>query len=452
MSPAVDEPGGGTRRLLVALALASALSPLNSTMIAVALPTIGADLPAELTTLTHWLVTSYLLVAIVAQSPAGKLGDLLGHGRMLHAGQLATALGAVGGLLARNLAMLTGARVLMAVGGALMVPSAMALVRSQLPRGARGHAFGAFGAMMALAAALGPTLGGEIVARFGWRAIFLANVPPLALSVLLATGCAKADRRAAGRPTFDLAGTALLGVGLTLVIVGLQLLGVAGAILGALGLVTLAGFRRWERRAREPVIDLTLLSRRAFFAGSAICALQNLALYGLLFQLPFLFALAFDADSADTGRLMLALMAMLVVFSPLSGLCTRRVGARATVLVGSLVATAGLAWLALGSLESAAEVIPPLLVLGTGLGLTNAPSQTAALDAVEAERSGMAAGLMSTMRYLGGVAGIAALGIVLGTGPGATLARHRVTMLVFAAALVASAAASLALPRRERRS
>jgi EmrB/QacA subfamily drug resistance transporter len=441
-------PGRTPPRLLVALALASALAPLNSTMIAVALPAIGSDLSADIATLTQWLVTSYLLVAIVAQSPAGKLGDRFGHGRMLYAGQLGLALGAVTGLLAHSVEALACARVLMALGGAVMVPSAMALVRSRLAEHQRGHAFGAFAAVIALAAGIGPTLGGELVVRLGWRAIFVAGAAPLAVVAVLAAGTTRGEARPSSRPTFDLAGSLLLGLGLTLAMIGIQIHRAAGAALAALGVVTLLGFVRWERRARDPVIALSLLRCRPLVAGSAVIALQNLAFYGLLFQLPFLFARIFGASSAETGRSLLALMAMVILVSPVSGWISQRIGPRATVLIGAVLGLAGVCWLAFGPAARLGAVLPPLAVFGIGLGLSSAPSQAAAMNAVGEHQGGMAAGLMTTLRYVGGVCGVAVLGLVLGAGADATLSRHRAAMVIFAAALALSALASLGLPRR----
>ena len=152
---------------LLAAALAAALMPLNSTMIAVALPDISAEFDADPAVVTQALVTSYLVAAIVLQSPAGKLGDRLGHARMVVSGQVLVGAGALLGFLAPSLVSLTVARVLMAAGGAVLVPATVALLRHTLPPERRGRAFGAFGAVMALAAALGPLLGGALVDAFG---------------------------------------------------------------------------------------------------------------------------------------------------------------------------------------------------------------------------------------------------------------------------------------------
>src|SRR5688500_8834370 len=181
----VSETVPATRRgvRLVAASLAATLMPLNSTMVAVALPDISDEFARDPALVTQGLFTSYLIASVVLQSPAGKLGDRVGHVRMVVAGQALVAAGALLGYLAPELWVLIVARVTMAAGGAALVPSAVALLRHDLPAERRGRAFGAFGGMMALSAALGPVVGGELVEAFGWRSLFAMNLPILAVSV-----------------------------------------------------------------------------------------------------------------------------------------------------------------------------------------------------------------------------------------------------------------------------
>ena len=434
----------------MALGLTTLLVPLNSTMIAVALPTIGHEFGAGLGTLSQWLVTSYLLVGIVLQSPGGKLGDLWGHRRVLAVGQVMFALGALSGFFARHVAMLALARMLMAAAGAVITPSAMALLRNGLPVDRRARAFGMFGALMSLAAALGPMLGGELVSRLGWSFIFLVNVPLLLLSVLMTRGGPPTEPAHAQRPAFDVIGSVLLGLGLGLIVVGTKSHGAWSVGLPAVGLVLLGVMYRWERKQSHPVIDFQLFRSRPFTAGSAIIALQNLAMYGLLFQLPYLFTQRFGEDTGRTGRTMLAMMVMMTVGTPLGGRLSEKLGARTTAVTGALLGLAGMTLLGVRTVDSPNEAILPLMLLGFGLSLGNAPSQAAAMSGVDRARSGMAAGVMSTTRYLGGVVGIAVLGGLLTQGAAAATERqHHSAMAVFGVALALSAVAALALPRRE---
>src|SRR5262249_24984681 len=150
--------------------------------------------------------------------------------------------------------------------------------------------FGLFGACMGLAAAIGPLVGGEVTQRFGWRAVFAVNLPVIVVSLLLV----KMSRGIYTRPvtdrlSFDWPGSALLAMGLTVTIVALRTSGSAAWLVGAAGAVLLIVFPLWERRAASPVIDFSLLKRGAFLGGTLIIALQNMAMYPLLFQLPVFF-------------------------------------------------------------------------------------------------------------------------------------------------------------------
>lgn len=447
---ATSADGAGTTRILVSLALASALAPLNSTMLSVALPAVSAEVSAGAATLTLWLVTSYVLVGIVSQSPGGKLGDLFGHRNALRAGQSIVAVGAVLGFVAPGLPLLVLARILMAIGGALITPAAMALVRSSLPAEQQPRAFGVLGAASGLAAALGPFVGGELVGLFGWRTLFLVNAVPLGLSAVLAE---RARRWSAPvpRPKLDGIGSLLLASGLTMLVGATRAPRPFGAILVVLSAVVLLAFSRWERRVAEPVVDLGLFRSRPFLGGSLVIALQNLAVYGLLFDLPFLLSGPLHATAADTGRTLLPLMATVVVFAASSGLVSARVGARTTVAAGAILAVVGMSGVAFLHHERPRDLLASLVVLGAGVGLSTSPCQAAAMSVIDAPRSGMAAALLSTSRYLGGVVGIALLGLVMPDAGMPALAQHRSAIALFAVALGLSAAFSMWLPNTKLR-
>lgn len=433
-----------TARELTALALSIALVPLNSTMLAVALPSIGDDIGVPPAALTQWLVTGYLLVAIMLQSPAGKLADSIGHRRALMLGQVIFATGAILGYLSPGLSGLVVARGLLAAGGAVMVPSAMATLRTRLPAARRGQAFGAFGAVMGLAAAIGPIVGGELAAHLGWRSLFSVNAPPIVLAALL--GLSHRGRVEARKPfRADLVGSLLLAGGLA-VLVFASRAKAHGLALAGTGVVALTLFVLWERRIADPVVDLSLFARPVFSASTAIIALQNLAMYALLMALPIVLTRAFHVGSAEVGRTLVAMTLAMVVASLAGGRIADRVGARLTAAIGASVAALGMLAAATVPLASARDLLVPLSLLGLGLGLTTPSAQAAGLDAVPPERSGMAAGVSSTMRYLGGVVGVAIVSGLLATGE--PVARYRLAAFVFTGVLVLALGATLLLPSR----
>lgn len=423
--------------------------PLNSTMIAVAVPSIAEELDHRPATVTQALVATYLIAAIALQSPGGKLGDRLGHWRVFAFGQAVIAAGAVLGYLAPTLELLAASRILIAGGGALVVPATVALLRVGLPPERRGRAFGTFGAVMALAAALGPILGGVLVDAFGWEAVFLANLPVLAVSALLV---ATVQHAAVPSTTaaFDWVGSALLTAGLVLAVLGAQQTDAGALPLLAGGAVALIAFGWWERRVPDPVVAFDLFRSAPFTFGTLLIGLQNLVMYALLFELPLVLESLFDSSARETGQSLIFLMVAMVLMSLVAGRLTDRFGARPLATTGSLLCLAGITVLLATDLDSAGEVRLPLVLLGLGIGLTSPAAQTASLSAIDASRSGMAAGVSSTMRYLGGVAGIALLGrlLDLDDSRAQVLAEHETVLSVFAGALVLGLGCALALPGR----
>ena len=435
-------------RGLVGALLTASLMPLNSTMVAVAVPSIARTVGHGPAAVTQALVATYLIAAIALQSPGGKLGDRLGHWRVLMFGQAAVGAGAILGFFATNLATLAGARILMATGGALAVPATLALLRVSLPAERRGRAFGTFGAVMAMAAALGPIVGGILVDAFGWEAVFVANVPVLALAALLIASTERVrDAGPAGR--FDTLGSALLTASLVLIVLAAQRTGALALPLLAGAVVMFVAFARHERRVEDPVVAFDLFASSSFTAGTLLICLQNLVMYALLFEVPLVLEARFDLGARETGQLLIWLMVARVITSLAAGRLTERLGPRSLAVTGSLICLSGLVVLRVVELSAPGQVRLPLALLGVGLGLCGPAAQTASLSAVARARSGMAAGVSSTMRYLGGVAGIAFLGRALdlhGTRAAVLVEHHHVTD-VFLGVLVLGLVCAIALPR-----
>jgi EmrB/QacA subfamily drug resistance transporter len=413
------QPGHTAERgVVITIMLASMLVPLNSTMIAVALPGIIADLHVDASS-AGWLVTTYLIVMATLQPVAGKSGDHLGRRRLMLAGLAGFGVATVGAACAPNLAVLIACRTLQGIAGALTVPNGTALLREAIPEARRAQSAGLVGAGISLAAAIGPPVGGLIAALAGWRAIFMVNVVLIVPALVLGRGTLPTRASAQQRHPFDVAGAALLSA----LLVGTSALLMAGghgfggsALPGGAALMSALGWLlHHEARHADPVLQLRLFRNRAFAAATGAIALSNFAMYVTLLALPVWLAQQAHWGSARIGVLLTALSAMSVLTAPAGGRLAQRYGRRWPTVAGLAVFALGLAlltpflrYVGTGSLTTAI-VAGGLTLAGAGLGLSSAGLQVSAIEAVAGHAAGVAAGLFSTGRYFGSIVGASIL-------------------------------------------
>jgi EmrB/QacA subfamily drug resistance transporter len=459
VEPVEDErPGEESGRLLTAAMLGVAsgaiLVPLNSTMLAVGLPSVMSTFgvpPDSVAT----LVTVYLGAVAVTVPISGSIGDRFGHRRTFLVGVGGFGLASLGAALAPAFGLLIVARVLQAVSGALVSTSSIALVRALAPPSRRGAAFGLFDMLVSTSAAAGPLVGGLIVGAFDWRAMFLLAAP-IALIATVAVALrpdpvALSRGRGERHPPrpIDVPGLAVLAVLLVALLVALR-----GGRDGPIALaaviavlVLLVVFVRMELRTRHPAIDPRLFASRGFTAAVVGVFSATIVLHGTLVLAPLLVEVLQRQGPETTGVVLLGISALGAIAAPFGGRLSDRLGRRVPAVVGTLVALAGLAALWQVSTVASALGLGLLLALvGAGMGLAGSPRQAAALDAVSPDRVGMAAGTYYTGRYLGGVVGASLAGAVLGgvvTAEGVTLGFG--LMALVGIAMVAS---SLGLPSR----
>lgn len=437
--------GGG--RAAAGLCLAAALVPLNSTMIAVALLDVEGDLGVSVGAVT-WLVSGYLVVMALAQPMGGRIGDALGHRRTFLAGLGAFLAASALAAVAPWFAALVVLRMSQALFGGLMGPSALALLREIVPAERRGRLFGWFGTVMGLAAAVGPVLGGALVATLGWRAIFLVNLPvgAVALSMSLRALPHDGPRPSVRGMSFDLPGavafTAFVGA-----IVAALFLAVDGVNrwlpAAAAAVVLLAVFIRVERRAREPFVALSLFSRRPYVGATATVLLHNLVMYSLLLIIPILAERELGLGPSGAGLLIGAMTGAMMVASPVGGHLSDRLGRRAPVLIGSaiaVVATVGLVLIA--DAPGVAGTAAFVALAGIGVGLAGASLQTTAVESAPVAMVGVASGVFMTVRYTGGIAAAGLAAAVASSGA------FRTGFVVLAAAAVVSMLSAGALSTR----
>lgn len=409
------------RGVLAAVTLGAILAPLNSTMIAVALPRVVDDFDSSVGT-AGWLVTSYLLALAVVQPVAGKLGDRYGRRPFVIGGLAAFGLASVGAALAPTLPLLIAFRVAQAISGAVVFPNGAGLVRELVPGERRAAAFGLVGAALSFAAALGPPIGGLLVAAGSWRAIFLLNIPFVAAALLLAWRTIPTGGRTAAATPFDWFGSTLFTLvlgGSAALVVESRHTGPAVPIAGGL-LLAAAGvwFVRRGLGHADPVVQPRLFVRRSFSAAALGVALSNLGFYTMLIATPILLERREDWSSLRIGLALMLLSAPTVALSRLGGRVADRVGRRRPAVAGCVVLGAALVPVTVDPGLPVWGLFACLAAAGAGVGLSSAGMQTAAVEAVGSEDAGTAAGIYSTSRYVGSFIGSIVLARLLDGGSG----------------------------------
>ncbi|MET7648904.1 MFS transporter [Streptomyces sp. NPDC005426] len=391
----------------------------DMTILNVALPTMAGELGAT-TGEQQWMADAYVVVFAALMLPAGLLGDRFGRRRMLITGLGVFLVGSIAGTLADGVTAVVAARCVMGVGGALMMPLALAVLPSLFgePKD-RIKAVGIVSAASALGMPLGPILGGWLLDHFWWGSIFLVNVPMVGIGVAACVFLLPETRDPAS-PQVDLVSTALTATGLgalNYAIIEAPGRGWGDPLVLALPAAA-AALLAWlvvrERKAVRPMLDLSLLRQRAFLLSALAATLVMFVMAGLMFILPGYLQAVLGHDAFGTGLRMLPMMGGLIVAAKAGGPVTARFGARATM-------SAGLVVLAFAALLGSRTTVDSgygftalwLSVAGVGFGFAVVPAMDAALGALPADRAGSGSGLLMTVRQTGSALGIALLGSLL---------------------------------------
>lgn len=431
--------------LLAGVLLASALAPLGSTSIAVAMPEIAAFMEMDPGTTTQLLVGGYLLISVIGQAPAGKLGDIIGYQKALYIGLAVFMLGSLLAYLVRSIEVLLLSRMMMAAASAMIVPNASAMLRTQLPDYMLPFAYGIFGATMGAAAAVGPLLGGALTQFFDWPAIFLINVPwaLLALGLIIMTSKPQEEK---GKGRLDLRSTILLAFAIG----ALQLGFISEAIdlrLIVFGVLLLSFFVWVQLKVEEPVFDPRFFKRPAYVAAGCTTAFGNFTMYALLFQLPIFFVDVRQVTEIEIAGALTAMTICMMLGGPMSAAVGRLIGIRYTAVLAACINIFGLyLYSDLGSALVPMDVIVPMALMGFGGGMAGPVVQAAGMLAIEKEKAGMAAGGLSTMRYFGGALGISVLSLRLGSESTTTLEQHLSMIPYYSGALIIVLVATFLLP------
>ena len=423
---------------MLGVASGAILVPLNSTMLAVALPEVMGDFSLGANAVSS-LVTLYLGAVAVALPAGGSIGDRYGHRVTFLAGVIGFAIASAIAALTPSFEVLELSRIGQAVSGALISTSSATLIRETTPPDRQGEAFGTFDLLVSTSAAVGPVLGGLLVGAFGWRSLFVLAFPLGVLSALFvglalrpkgevggldAAGSRDGEPRAATRhrpahanpAPIDVPGLVLLAAAIIAFLVAVRVEDESQRLVAAVAVVPLlAVFVAVELRQDRPAVDPRLFLRPPF--GAAVLGVfgATVILHGCFILVPLLVEVLLGESPATSGLVLLGIAGVSAVVAPFGGRASDRRGRRLLAVAGALVTAVGLAALALpAGVSTPLAVAVALGVVGLGLGVGGSPRQAAAFESIEPSRAGMAAGTYYTGRYLGGVVGASIAGTILG--------------------------------------
>ena len=414
-------PGSSPWLALTVLCVSILMVNLDNTVLNVALPTLVRDLHATSSQL-QWIVDSYALVFGGLLLVAGSLADRVGRKRTFQAGLIAFAGGSAWAAFSGSVGVLIAARASMGVGAALMMPATLSIITDMFRDGGqRQRAIGFWGGTSGLGFALGPIVGGLLLAHFWWGSVFLINVPVAVAGLLCALPLVPDSKNpAALRP--DVAGAVLSTTGLGLLlwsVIEAPVHGWSSALVmgtGTAGLAVLAGFAVWERATSHPMLNLRFLRRPSFSAAIGSTGLAMYALAGALFVLTQFLQFNLGYSALQAGVRMLAIAVPLAVTAPASYLVVRAAGTKLTTAAGLALIAAGL-WQASGITvtSSFTGILPGTILAGVGAGLVMPAVSGSVMSSLPSGHTGVGAAANGVCTQVGGALGVAVIGSLLST-------------------------------------
>ena len=396
------------------------MSTLDSSIVNVSIPSIMADFGSNVTDI-EWVVTAYMLAFAVLMPLTAWLRDRIGH-KLLYTFSL--ILFTVGSLLcglAWNLPSLIAARVIQALGGGAMTPTGMAMIAEVFEPKERGKAMGLFGLGVIIGPAFGPNLGGFLTVAYGWRSIFLVNLPVGLIAIFIAFEMLISDRpHESDKRKFDVWGFIFLSLFLVSFLLGISKGESEGwssryvMICTALSILGLSSFLVTESMVKDRIMDLSLFKYPVFSISMLITAIRSVALFGGVFLLPLFLQQLKGLSALQSGLILLPGTLMIAFCMPILGWVGDKASPRFLTIIGLiLLAYSMYAYGDISIYMSNWDIIFPTLIRGIGMSLLMAPVMTLALNSIPRKKAGMASSMMAIIQQVGGAVGIAILSTVL---------------------------------------
>jgi EmrB/QacA subfamily drug resistance transporter len=404
--------------ILTALLLAAFMINLDTTIVNVALPTLVRELHAS-TVQLEWIVDAYNLLFAALVLAAGNLGDRVGRKGVLLAGLTVFGAATFAGGLVNSPGALIAARAVMGIGAALIFPATLSLLTNVFTeRGERARAIGLWGATTGVGIAVGPIIGGWLLEQFSWPSVFFALVPFAAAAAVL-VALAVPTSRDPDAPPADRPGLVLSTAAMAILIYTIieapnrgwaAGLSIAGFVAAA---VLLVAFVAWERRVRDPMLDVALFKNLRFSAASGAVTITFFSLMGFIFVITLYFQFLKGYGPLSTGVRLLPVAVMTGITSVLGTRLAVQSGTKLVVSGGMVCLATGLAWASTAATDSSyLKIAGTMIFIGSGIGLTSAPATESIMGAVSAAKAGVGSAVNDATRITGATLGVAVIGSI----------------------------------------
>lgn len=413
--------------IVIVIALGSFMAGLDATIVNIALPDIAKYFDIS-TVLASWVLNAYLIILVSLLLAASRLGDMKGYRNIFIGGFALFTVGSALCGLSPTIDTLILSRMVQAVGGAVIAALGAVMVTSYLSSSLRGQALGIVAMFTMLGAALGPVAGGFLTSAFSWQYIFFVNLPVGIIAIILGIHILPRMAPVAPKATIDYPGVLLIFVALGSLIVGLTSIQGNYPTLGMVALVISVVF--WllfivqERRAAEPLVNISLFKNRGYSLQNVNVMLIQMAMAGVMVIMPFYLEMVKKIPTDNAGTILLALPVGMILTAPIAGKFSDIIGTKKPIITGFVLCAAALFLLStISAHTSVGHIVIYLFLLGAGTGVAYPPLTSAVMSECPAKDRGSTSGLVKMMTNLGSSLGVAVVMLVAMVAAGPKIAQ-----------------------------